>query len=208
MTGNEMLTFVRSLIAEAEAKFWTDAELIMYLNGHFKLYQEIINNSQYGLYLTDTTVTLSANSNYAALPSDCSGKIYNVLDIGNSYRELQFESYNTHNKYSSEKGTPTGMCISGSRIYFNRYTGTERTYMLNYYKFPTEIAANDTEVDFPDIGAMLLCYEAAATARIKDRDNDLTWITQERNRLNGIFMNHIDDRDNGSHVRQHMPWVV
>lgn len=194
MTGNEIIAFTRFLIQETTAAFWTDPNILVCLNNSLKKYANRVNGSPNYYYLKSDSLSLTASTQYVALPSDFSGKAYYVTDDGNSDKPLKKIPFNQVDPNNTND--PESVCLVGSNIYFNSKPTTNKTYTLWYMGTPTAITANDTAIDFPVMHHALVAYDAAIPARIRGKE-DYQDLAMERKILEDSFIDSLESNIEG-----------
>jgi len=141
ITSANVTSFVRSLIGEATAKWWTDAEITLYVQFAMSRVQGEFYPWMWDIKKTYTTLTFVAG--VASLPSDCF-KVSHVNDSeGHKIRGTIGE--NEYFKYTNDTSAPT-------------------THIVWYMK------AADEVTDFPDSMRALVAVEAAMLARGKNKE--------------------------------------
>lgn len=167
MTGTELLAFVRSLIHESEAKFWTDDELIMYLNVALRFYSTKLANGNADWYHKTSTLNFATGSNSVAAPADYNGHLDFMSHNDAIVTPIEYDQL-----FDGTVGSPTNFCIRHNTVYVYPTPNTSYTLSIAYWYKPTPItsATLSSVVDFPDALAPLLGYEAALMAVLKDEN--------------------------------------
>lgn len=171
MTGTEILADTRALIQEASAKYFTDAQLYIFLNNALKKWVAVINKSNNMYYFDTATITHEVASRTISLPSDATGTIFGIEASDGS--GIYFKPFNEF--YQADEGEASWYSLMGMTLFLNTLASIEKDYTLYHMKLPTAIATGDTVVDFPILHHELLSYEAAikASIRRKDEHSDL-----------------------------------
>ena len=193
MTGTELLTLVRILIAERTEADTLDTEIQVLLNVALDKWISKICESNCRYYIKSGTATITADSRTATLPSDCTGKV-SLMDDPNSYPILEKDFVDFK---ADDTGNPKKAAIVGpNTIYFETAPGSNYTVTLYYYYRPTAIDVEDdsTEIVFPKNHHALLAYETAVTIRLAGESVSLQEMMAERQDLRQTLQNEIDSR--------------
>ena len=164
-------TFIRSLVGEATAKYWTDAEITLY-----KKMGMMVVMSRYWhllapikqLVVSKGTVSGTATVDF---PDDHFKPI--KLEVAETKRTLAYVNPNELFKIGDwdATGTPILWTIRDGKIYLYPTPDTTDTDYFNYWYLPYL----GTIVDFPEPLRPIICIEAAILGRAKDKSvtNDL-----------------------------------
>ena len=170
-TANSV-SMVRSLIKEATAKFWEDAEITLYLSGSMLSIWAKYAPWLYDTYKTwadfGTTASTSSYVISTAIGSNVF-KISKILVKENGAKLRYIHSDEIYKYRSWEAGYPVGWTYKGktSVELIPTPSATDADYLECYY-MPTY-----TDItSFPDSLQMLVCVDAAILAKIKDEDPD------------------------------------
>jgi hypothetical protein len=166
MTHDEIIAYTRLLIPETTAAFVGAAGLLEALNSTLKRYAAEININNPSWYITSASVTLTANSQSASLPTGAV-RVYFILDTGQDYKPLKNIPFNRVDP--NDTSVPNACCITKDSIWFNSKPTTAQTYTCYYVAAPTEISSGSSEVDFYPMHHHLLAYEAAIICSIRKK---------------------------------------
>lgn len=169
MTGTQLYNFVKFLLTETTASFFDSTRMGEVLNYSLYKWAMRVQNSSNNFYLQSGSLTLTAAANYVALPSDCTGRVYYILDNALSYQPLKKILFNRINFDTTYNADPDSFCLANGKVYFNYRPAAAKTYTIYYMRTPTTIATNgSTEIDFPPMHHDLIGYEAAVIASLRD----------------------------------------
>lgn len=146
ITDANVTSLTRSLLDEASAENWTDAEITLYIKTAMitilSRYWYLLAPTEAKVQLTNLTVSLS----YIGLPTDCA-KVLRV-EVASDRKMLRKIEVDELYKYSVH--TPSATKVS----YFN-------VWYLKYYS---------TTTDFPEVLRPLIACEAALQGLTKDEN--------------------------------------
>jgi len=205
MTGAQALSFVRFLLAESNAEYWTDAKILECLN--YSLYKWVaqICSGSSNFFMNKCDVSVAVGENNFLLPngvlysaaSACTGEIY-TLENKDTGRTL---SHVMPNDIEWNKtGTPYSYSVVGNYIYLSMNLSQATDYVLTYYYIPSGIANTATEIDFPKMHHSLLCIDAAILAKERDKQ-DVSNLKEERMVMERALNNSIGRRVHGTRIK-------
>jgi len=157
MLTSTIITRARLKLDEASAKFWTDAELLNYINKGYYYYWQWMIQAQHPLTLKPTTLDTTAGTATVALPSDFIAVrlleyVYSDRTEPLVYRERYDEASYT-NLSSADNTSVYTYRIEGSNLVLEptpQTTTTSGILKMIYYYLPDELGTGDT----PTIPAM------------------------------------------------------
>lgn len=206
MTGANLLIFTRYLLQEKDEAFWLTTNLLLSLNAALYKWAALLNKSSNNYYLKSASLSLTASTNYVAVPNDFAGTCYIVEDNGNGYKPLGKVPFSEIDPSAS--GNPKNICLTKAYVWFDSKPLSARTYTIQYPGKPTAIANDTTEVDFPTFHHALLAYEAAIIGRIRDKTSDITFLLQERDKLAATFIEELGDNITGISTLVRDTWPI
>lgn len=170
-TANSV-SMVRSLIKEATAKFWTDAEITLYLSASMQT-----NWAKYSPWLYDQYKTwanfgvTTATADYV-ISTAIGANVFKIAYVtvkenGNKLRYIHADEMYKYKEWDT--GYPTVWTYKAklSISLFPTPNFTDADYLECFYMpIYTDITT------FPDSLQMLVCVDAAILAKIKDEDPD------------------------------------
>jgi len=190
MTGAEMLETLRFLIQEDTEDFFEDDKLLRIINLKMKMWASYLRKTNW--YVSSATITLAAGERTEALPAGCDGHVFCIQDETNG--DLFFsKKFVRHNP--TDEGTPRWFDILNNTIYFDKKVTSASSYVLYYYRSPTTVADNTTEVDFPPTCQEIIVLDAAVLCKIRD-GTELGDIVGERENLRGHLHQWMLDNSN------------
>jgi len=163
ISAANVTSMVRSLIAETTAKYWTDAEITLYVQLAMakvlgQLYPWLWEKNK-----TPSDFAITAATPTYAMPSDIYKLSY--LQIKENGKKLKYISEEEYYKYASwPTGEPVAWTYDGGLIrLIPTPAATDSDYLLAW-----GMKNLDEVTDFPDSVRALIAIEAAILARAKD----------------------------------------
>ena len=174
MELSELLTEVRSYIAEPEAGFITDTEITRWLN---LAQYDVVNKTE----CLESKITLSETGSEFALPSDCL-KVKWVLYNGDRLTYIPFTEYlNVSSR--TDTGVVSHYTLRRHNLYLCYASDTANEITVYYVEIPDELSASD-DIPFNEEDRLvpfhnLLVLYAAYRAKLKAREADAGSMAQE-----------------------------
>lgn len=165
ITSGNATSFVRSLIGEATTKWWTDAEITLYLQFAMTRVQGEFYPQLWERNKTFADLSLVAGTQSYDEPADCF-KISHIQEAATG-RKLHQIGEDEYFKYKSwAAGTPSGWMYKDKHIFIlPAPASTDSDWGLIWY-----MPAADEITDFPDSFRALVAVEAAILARGKNKE--------------------------------------
>lgn len=169
LTDDNVTAFIRSLIGESTAKYWTDDEIDLY-----KKFGMIAVQSKYWYLIypekvIKATATMTSGTDYIDKPTDCFkiGKL-EVYNNGNGNgKHLHIIGTEEIHKYENwSTGDPVAAIFADDKIYL--YPTPNRT-VTDFFRF-WYVEYFDSVTDFPECLRPLIAIEAVIFAKTKDKN--------------------------------------
>ncbi len=212
-TLGSYITSVRNLLNQpnADNSFWTDVELTAYLNEAIRMYFLEVTNNDEGFWTKTSTLTITANTDTVALPSDCFEvkAVYKTVNNGYvvlPYRNAESDSYTTQGGSGTETYFPSYYFRDNSLVLrpvpnFTQAAGLSIEYI--YFPDVLQNAGDTMSANVLPIFRQLIEMYAVYKAKLKEslvNGVDMTPVAQ--NNLNGIYKLFIDTVRNRSKYPQ------
>lgn len=164
MTLSEFRAYVRSLLAEPQASYWTDEEIDAYMKVAIVNIMGLFFNLLYPIYSSTSYLSVVAGSNYVALPEDCY-KVISVKLANEPEKEFPYIPENLRDYYEAA-GDLEGWHFEGGQI---KIYPTPAETKANYLKIRYLPKFTDLE-DVPEFLHPLLAVETVIQAKVKDEN--------------------------------------
>lgn len=163
MTDSEFNIYVRSLINESTAVFWSDEDLASYKAVAIALVNGQFWNFLYPLRRKFELKSLSAGNRYLTLPADCQ-KPFRLewAETGDKINYIQDEWFYVW--ANQVPGDPNGWTLVESQIYLFPVPGSTQADALRFWYLPRAT----TLADLPAELHPLIAIEAVMAAKTKD----------------------------------------
>lgn len=162
-------SFIRSLVGESTAKYWTDDEITLYKQFGMMAVQSKYWYLIYPEKVKKATATMIATEDYIALPDNCFkiGKI-EVYNNGNGDgKHIRIIGTDEVHKYEGwDVGDPVAGLFADSKLYL--YPTPNRT-VTNFFRY-WYLEYFDGVTDFPECLRPLIAIEAVLFAKTKDKN--------------------------------------
>jgi hypothetical protein len=175
MTDAEVTIYIRSLLSEATAAYWTDAEITLYKKIAMSIVLGQFSYLLYPLKKKFTSGDLTINSPYVDLPADFYkiGKMEKASD-GSMLRHIQEDEVIFFQTLTSD---PCAWTYSDNHFMLIPTPTAGATAWLNIWYLPKL----DTIAGFPDILHPLIGVESVINGKTKDEDTkDDIYLLQKR----------------------------
>lgn len=163
---------VRSLIKEATAKFWTDAEITLYLSGSMQTIWSKYSPWLYETYKSWHDFGITASTADYTISTAISADVYKIANIlvkenGNKLLYIHHDEMYKYRDWTASY--PVGWTYKGkTQVSLIPTPGSTDSDYLQCFYMPTY-----TDITtFPDSLQMLVCVNAATLAKVKDEDVD------------------------------------
>jgi len=181
MNRGEVRTIVRNIIAEPNATgTWTNDMLNKHINSAYAMLSNEVRDKNYKYYYSTGTITTASGTRNYDLPSDYVAS--NILNIRNSdgYSLIpdDIRNFDTNDTGASA----TYYDIANNDIYFDPVPTEVKSYALEYFRVPTVLSADSTELDFPQGQEEVIAWKAAVLAK-KSLDDISEYIESEYNAM-------------------------
>ena len=186
MTRSEVRTFVRKIIDEPFATgTWSNAMLNAHIDAAYEFLVNKVRNANSKHYYSTSTITTVATTRNYDLPTDCiASNIFDLTDSdGYSLVADDIRNFNT-----TDTGTEAVYYdVVNNDVYLDPVPSSVKTYTLSYFRVPTALSADTTELDFPTGFHRIVSYKAAILAK-KSLDGIYEDINEEYQELFGSMM--------------------
>lgn len=163
LSDANVTSLTRSLLQEATAKFWTDAEITLYIQTAMNVVQSDFYHFLYETNKTFTTQTKTSGTATFTVPTD-TFKIGGV-EVASTGMRLHYISDDEYYKYA-EWDAGESICWmfkAGDIMIIPTPTATDTNYWRIWY-----LPIMDVTTEFPDCLRPLIAVEAAMLGRTKD----------------------------------------
>lgn len=160
---------VRDFIDEDDEARWTDTELTVYINSAYKFLVAEINNSEATYYEKLGTVTTSADTETASLPTDFAGTIINFTDDNGV--PLRYTSKNSmvRNRFNTTNQKPSSYdFFGGESAIFYPTPDAIYSFPITYLYAPADLSGDLDTIVFPINYEILIVLEAVIFCKLKD----------------------------------------
>lgn len=167
LTAANGTALVRSLIKETTAKFWTDAEITLYLSGGMQATWAKFSPWLFELKKDWEDLGIISGTQSYDYPTSCF-KVSKILVKEDGDKLLYIHDDEIYKYADYTDGTPVGWCHKAGHIYlFPKPNSTDTDYLTVYFmpKY-TDLTS------FPDCLQMVCVVNAAILAKTKDEDVD------------------------------------
>jgi hypothetical protein len=169
MTLENVTAFVRSLLGESTARYWTDAEVTLYIQMAKVKVQAQFFPYLWNQYKCGADFAITAATSLYNYPTDATKIVaLEVKADGKILRKVEEDEF--HRYADASSGDPTAWTLLGGQIrLFPVPSTTDTDYLWCWYWKPLTITATTPAVtDFPDVCKSLIAIEAVILARGKD----------------------------------------
>ncbi len=207
-TAGKLISSVRNLLNQPNSNnsFWTDAELLDYINEGIRMYFAEVTNNDEGYFTKVANLNIVANQEAVALPSDCYEvkAVYKSVNDGFvvlAYRNMISESYTTQGGTGTESFFPSYYFRENGLILrpVPNFSQTA-AIQIEYIYFPdTMVSATDvmnTGVSpiFKQLIEMYAVYKAKMKESLVQGTNTAAMAQENLNQIYTLFKDTIVNR--------------
>lgn len=162
-TRSELVTEFRQWIDQPHTAIITATMANYEINKAYRELIGLINSWNEKFYLTTSTVTTTASTQYVALPSDCV-MVKRLADSdGYTLKHRNLDSFN----YSLANGEPIAWDTAGRYIRFSPTPDASTyVYTIYYTKMPAELSTDAAEPEFIPGYEGLIAMKAAINSKL------------------------------------------
>ncbi len=162
-TRSELVTEFRQWIDQPHTAIVTSTMANYEINKAYKELIALINTWNDKFYLTTSTVTTTASTQYVSLPTDCVMVKRLVDSDGEELQHMNLDQFN----YSLENGEPIYWDLAGRYIRFSPTPDASTyVYTIYYTKMPAELSTDTTEPEFIPGYEGLIAMKAAINSKL------------------------------------------
>ncbi len=191
MTIDEFRNYVRSLIAEPQASYWTDDEIDVYTEIALILIFNDLWGLLYPVYNKTAYLSVEANNPYIPLPEDCF-KIISITPVDNHTTNFDYIPIDIENHY--ETNNLRGWFFENNQI---RIVPTPTVSANNCYRI--KYIPKPTFENIPDVMYPYLAVETVIQAKVKDENVPSYLLILEekykRNLISFLMVNQLQNED-------------
>jgi hypothetical protein len=169
MTLENVTAFVRSLLGETSARYWTDAEITLYIQMAKSKVQAQFFPLLWDQFKSGADFGMTAGTSLYNYPTDATKIVaLEVKADGKILRKIGEDEF--HRYADATAGDPTAWTLVGGQIrLFPVPSTTDADYLYCWYMKNLTITATTPAVtDFPDVCKSLIAIEAVILGRGKD----------------------------------------
>ena len=183
-TRSELVTEFRDWIDQPHTAIISPTVANREINRAYKQLVQMINSWNDKWYLTSSTITTTASTQYVSVPSDCVMVKKLVDSDGYELKHVDLERFDL----SVANAEPCRWDKAGPYIRFNPIPDASTyTYTIYYTKMPAELSSDSATPEFiPGYEGLIALKAALNSKRIRDEETQVLALTNYREDIENL----------------------